>query len=49
MRWYLFGLEQYAALFDGFILYEAAGVMGIDENGRMHTSDELEEAIKASW
>ena len=32
-------------LFDGFILYEAAGVMGIDETGRMHTSKALETAI----
>jgi hypothetical protein len=33
-------------LFDGFILYEAAGIMGIDEEGKMHTSDAVAKAIR---
>lgn len=36
-------------LFDGFILYEAAGVMGIDEDGRFHTSAKLETCIRECW
>ncbi len=43
---------RYAAtseLFDGFILYQAAGIMEIDENGRMHTSANLEQCVKANW
>ena len=36
-------------LYDGFILYEAAGVMGFDESGTMHTSERLEQAIDKNW
>jgi hypothetical protein len=36
-------------LFDGFILYEAAGVMGIGEDGRMHTSTNLERCLEENW
>jgi len=36
-------------LYDGFILYEAAGVMGIDEAGRMHTSTALERCLRENW
>lgn len=36
-------------LYDGFILYEAAGVMGIDEQGGWHSCAPLEEAIRVSW
>ena len=36
-------------LYDGFILYEAAGVMGIDEDGRMHTSTALKRCLRENW
>ena len=36
-------------LFDGFILYEAAGIMGFDETGTMHTSKKLERVIEEKW
>jgi hypothetical protein len=35
-------------LYDGFILYEAASIMGIDEAGAMHTCGALQE-VTAPW
>lgn len=36
-------------LFDGFILYEAAQVMGVDESGTFCTSPKLESMIQSNW
>ena len=36
-------------LFDGFILYEAAGIIGIDEQGGWHSCAPLEQAIRTWW
>ncbi len=36
-------------MYDGFILYEAAGIMGIDEQGGWHSCAPLERAIRKWW